>query len=40
MSKYIIPECKHIIKENYYCEKCGTLCYNKVIKEYFIKTSF
>ena len=31
MRKNVIPECNHIIKDNYYCETCGTLCYNKVI---------
>ena len=32
MAKNIITECKHLIKDNYYCVKCGTLFYNKVRK--------
>ena len=30
MSRYFPKECEHIIKDNYYCVKCGTLCCNKV----------
>ena len=30
MRKNVIPECDHIIRDNYYCETCGTLCYNNV----------
>ena len=32
MAKRLPKECKHIIKDNYYCVKCGTLCHNKVSK--------
>ena len=35
MKKILLPECKHIIKDNYYCEKCGVLCYNKVIYNFY-----
>ncbi len=36
MAKNLPPECHHIIKENYYCENCGTLCYNNVSNNKFI----
>ena len=35
MSKNISKECKHIIKDNYYCLNCGTLCYNNVSENKF-----
>ena len=30
MEKSMVKQCKHIIKDKYYCAKCGTLFYNKV----------
>ena len=30
MAKNLPKECRHIIKDNYYCMNCGTLCYNEV----------
>ena len=32
MAKCPPSECKHIIKDSYYCVNCGTLCHNKVRK--------
>jgi hypothetical protein len=38
MEKNPPNECKHIIKDNYYCINCGTLCHNKVrIIKFLIK---
>ena len=36
MAKSFPMECKHIIKDNYYCTKCGTLCHNNVSKNIYI----
>ena len=36
MVKSFPMECKHIIKDNYYCTKCGTLCHNNVSKNIYI----
>ena len=36
MAKNPPNECKHIIKDNYYCINCGTICYNKVRKNKFL----
>ncbi len=36
MAKSLPMECKHIIKDNYYCTKCGTLCHNNVSKNIYI----
>ena len=33
MAKMPQNECTHIIKENYYCIKCGTICLNNVRKK-------
>ena len=30
MQRNFQSECNHRIKDNYYCEICGTLCYNNV----------
>ena len=32
MAKRLPTECKHKIKDKYYCVKCGTLCHNNVSK--------
>ena len=36
MSKNISKECKHIIKDKYYCLNCGTICYNNVSKKNYL----
>ncbi len=36
MAKNLPNDCKHIIKDNYYCVNCGTICYNKVRKIQFL----
>ncbi len=36
MTKALPTECKHIIKDKYYCVNCGTLCYNNVSKNKFL----
>ena len=35
MKKIFLLECKHVIKDNYFCEKCGTLCYKNVINNLY-----
>ena len=36
MSKKILNRCKHLIKDHYYCVKCGVLYHNKVSKNKII----
>ena len=40
MSKKLINRCKHLIKDHYYCVKCGVLYHNKVSKKKLIKHVF
>ena len=34
MANNLLKKCKHIIKDKYYCIKCGTLYHNKVSQKY------